>query len=309
MTTAIDQRKNLTVVGVDGSVSARNAVRWAATDVVGRDTTLLLVYAGVDLDITRTGALDANSGTASGARARARSALAAARVIALSILGDDADVETVLDPGPPNEVLNEYADTARMLVLGSRRKGTVARAVLGSVSTDVATHARCPIAVVPQSFTGTEAESDTAPTVVGVDCSSNDDAVLDVAFDQASRLGTSLLAVHAYESLQPRTGFARSIDLGPRMRGDSAPQRWIDHLVASWSEKYPDVEVTAHAAHDRPSHALLEYASQSHAQLIVLGARSRGAISPLFGGSTSRAVLHRADIPVVIVPACKGKLQ
>ena len=45
MTTAIDHRKNLTVVGVDGSVSARNAVRWAATDVVGRDTTLLLVYA------------------------------------------------------------------------------------------------------------------------------------------------------------------------------------------------------------------------------------------------------------------------
>jgi nucleotide-binding universal stress UspA family protein len=303
MTIAIDHRKKLTVVGVDGSVSARNAVRWAATDVVGRDTTLLLVYAGVDLDITRTGALDSNSGTTSGAR----SALAAARVIALSILGDDADVETVLDPGPPNEVLNGYADTARMLVLGSRRKGSVARAVLGSVSTDVATHARCPIAVVPQSFTGTAAESATAPTVVGVDCSSNDDAVLDVAFDQASRLGVPLLAVHAYESLQPRTGFARSIDLGPRMRGDSAPQRWIDHLVASWSEKYPEVEVTAHAVHDRPSHALLEYASR--AQLIVLGARSRGAISPLFGGSTSRAVLHRADIPVVIVPACKGKLQ
>lgn len=91
MTTAIDHRKNLTVVGVDGSVSALNAVRWAATDVVGRDTTLLLVYAGVDLDITRTAALDSNSGTASGARARARSALAAARVIALSILGDDAE--------------------------------------------------------------------------------------------------------------------------------------------------------------------------------------------------------------------------
>ncbi|MCJ0979597.1 universal stress protein [Rhodococcus sp. ARC_M12] len=307
MTTAIDHRKNLTVVGVDGSVSARNAVRWAATDVVGRDTTLVLVYAGVDQDITRTGAPGANSGTASGARARAQSALAAARVIALSILGDDADVKTVLDPGPPHEVLNGYADTARMLVLGSRRKGTVARAVLGSVSTDIATHARCPIAVVPQTFTRTATESETAPAVVGVDCSPNDDAVLDVAFDQASRLGVPLRAVHAYESLQPRTGFTRHIDLGPRMRVDSAPQRWIDHLIASWSEKYPDVEATAHATQDRPSHALLDDAS--HAQLIVLGARSRGAISPLFGGSTSRAVLHRADIPVVIVPACGEKLQ
>ncbi|MGV8875145.1 MAG: universal stress protein [Rhodococcus sp. (in: high G+C Gram-positive bacteria)] len=77
MTTATDHRRSLTVVGVDGSVSARNAVRWAATGAAGRDTTLLLVYAGVDMD-TRAGALDAHSGTASGtrARARARSALA-----------------------------------------------------------------------------------------------------------------------------------------------------------------------------------------------------------------------------------------
>ncbi|MGV8875144.1 MAG: universal stress protein [Rhodococcus sp. (in: high G+C Gram-positive bacteria)] len=172
-----------------------------------------------------------------------------------------------MDPGPPGEVLNGYADTARMIVLGSSRKGTIARAVLGSVSTDVATHARCPITVVPQTFTRASTKTDTAPAVVGVDCSPNDHAVLDVAFDQASRLGVPLRAVHAYESLHSRAEFTRHIDLGPRVRGATAPQRWIEHLVSSWSEKYPDVEVTAHAARDKPSHALLEDAS--NAQLIV----------------------------------------
>jgi hypothetical protein len=105
MTSSVDNRRNLTVVGIDGSVSSRNALGWAAADAVGRNTTLLLVCAGVDRDIARAGAANAHSGTASGARARARSALAAARVVAMYVLGDDADVETVLEPGPPDEVL------------------------------------------------------------------------------------------------------------------------------------------------------------------------------------------------------------
>lgn len=298
MTTSIDHGENVTVVGVDGSVSARNAVRWAAADAAGRGTTLLLVYADIDRDIARSGTVNPVRGTASGARAR--SALAAARAIALSILGDDAGVSTALDPGRPSEVLTGYADTARMLVLASRRKGTVARAVLGSVSTDVASHARCPIAVVPQSFVRTPV-SDTAPTVVGVDGSPNDDAVLDVAFDQASRRGVPLRAVHAYESPQPRGTATKHTAPGARVNDETGPKRWIDNLVASWAEKYPDVEVTTHVGEDRPSHALLEEAS--HAQLIVVGARSRGSVAPLFAGSTSRAVLHRADIPVIIVPA------
>ena len=308
MTSSVDNRRNLTVVGIDGSASSRNALGWAAADAVGRGATLRLVYAGVDRDIARAGAVNTHSGTASGARARARSVLAAARVVAMSVLGDDADVETVLEPGPPDEVLNEYADTARMLVLGSRRKGSVARAVHGSVSTDVVTHARCPVVVVPQIFTRATTAPDVATAVVvGVDRSPNDDAVLDVAFDQASRLRVPLHAVHAYEATKPRAGFDRHIDLGPRIHRDSAPQRWIDHLVAPWSEKYPDVGVTTHAAHDRPSRALLENAFD--AQLVVVGAPSRGAISPLFAGSTSRTVLRRAEVPVVIVPACSGRTK
>ncbi|OZD81277.1 universal stress protein [Rhodococcus sp. 05-339-2] len=306
MTSSVDNRRNLTVVGIDGSVSSRNALGWATADAVGRNTTLLLVCAGVDRDIARAGAANAHSGTASGARARARSALAAARVVAMSVLGDDADVETVLEPGPPDEVLNEYADTARMLVLGSRRKGSVARAVHGSVSTDVVTHARCPVVVVPHGFTrATTVPDAAAAVVVGVNGSPKDDAVLAVAFDQASRLGVPLHAVHAYEATEPRAGFVRHIDLGPRIRRSSAPQRWIDRLVASWSEKYPDVVVTTHAAHDRPSHALLENAFDT--QLVVVGACSRGATSPLFVGSTSRTVLRRAEVPVVFVPANAGQ--
>ncbi|MGV8873091.1 MAG: universal stress protein [Rhodococcus sp. (in: high G+C Gram-positive bacteria)] len=295
MTNSLDHRRDLTVVGIDGSTAARHALRWAATDAVGRATSLVLVHAGIDPDITRAGA--------------AKAALAAARVIALSIVGDSSHVETVLDPRAPHEVLNGYADTARMLVLGSRRKGAVARAVLGSVSTDVATHARCPIAVVPRGFTRTAIESDNAPVVVGVDCSPNDDAVLDIAFDQASHLGVPLLVVHAYESLQPhsRDELSRHIELGPRLPARSAPQRWIDRLIEPWAEKYPDVEVTAHAVREQPSRALLLDAPQ--AQLVIVGARSRGAISPLFGGSTSRAVLHRAEVPVIIVPACDGKMR
>ena len=297
---------NYVVVGAFGSATSRSAVRWAASYAASQATSLVLVHAGVSPELS-TGD-DAGRGRASSARARARSTLATSRVIAHAAAGASLPVETVLTPAPPDEALTDWGKNACMIVVGSRRRGGFARAVLGSVSNVVATHALCPVAVVPaphpvrppSSDTGTDAPP--APVVVGIDFSSDtDDSVLAVAFAQAARLGVGLHAVHAYTPPDSSPALSGYIQFGPQRGPSASAQRWLDSILAPWSHKYPAVEITTAVVDDYPSHAIL--ADATHAQLIVVGSRSRGAISPLFTGSASRAVLHHAAIPTIIVPS------
>jgi nucleotide-binding universal stress UspA family protein len=49
--------------------------------------------------------------------------------------------------------------------------------------------------------------------------------------------------------------------------------------------------------------AIVEAARSNHASLIVVGSHGRSAIAAALMGSVSTTVLHRADLPVLVVPA------
>jgi nucleotide-binding universal stress UspA family protein len=51
--------------------------------------------------------------------------------------------------GGPVEELIEASRTADLLVLGSRGAGGFARLLMGSIATQVAHHAYCPIVIIP----------------------------------------------------------------------------------------------------------------------------------------------------------------
>lgn len=287
---------NTVVVGVDSSASSRGAVGWAAEYAHACGSTLVSLHAGVASGTTLSDAVNLRSGRASGAHARARSTLATARVVAQSVAPESLTIDTVLESDSPAEALTEHAAKARLIVLGSHDQGPFARSVFGSVSTVVASNARCPIVVVPEKYT-----SAGGPVVVGLDRSPHDDAVLEAAFDQAARLHTRVHAVHACEGVDAGAVFSENVERAPHLDLAAAAKRWLDERVGSWAQKYPSVQASTSIVQDYPSRALLGCAR--HAQLIVVGARSRGALSPLVMGSTSRAVLHHTKIPTMIVPA------
>ncbi len=72
----------------------------------------------------------------------------------------DVPIETAVVNGDPAGQLVAASGTATMAVVGRRGSGGVSRLLLGSVSSRLASHARCPVLVVNPQAAATAAEAD-----------------------------------------------------------------------------------------------------------------------------------------------------
>ncbi len=136
------------VVGVDGSPSSREALRWAARQAALTGGT---VPALTSWDYPQyhgaLGWLPPSSGDEEALEARAREDLT--RCVE-ETLGVDlsVDVRTEVLYGTPAGVLLRAARDASLLVVGSRGLGGFAGLLLGSVAQHCVQHAACPVVVV-----------------------------------------------------------------------------------------------------------------------------------------------------------------
>ncbi|MGV9717150.1 universal stress protein [Rhodococcus pyridinivorans] len=75
----------------------------------------------------------------------------------------------------------------------------------------------------------------------------------------------------------------------------------MSESLAGHGEEFPDVRVhPVVVVLDQPSHYLASHAAD--AQLLVLGRRGRGGFPNLMLGSTTWALLHTVNWPVMVVP-------
>ncbi|MEU6772291.1 universal stress protein [Streptomyces sp. NPDC046759] len=132
------------VVGVDGSPSSYEALRWAVryAGLVGGAVDAVAVWElpglygwsgpAVDMDVDEEEA-----------RQKMRKELT-------DVLGAEAagSVRTHVVQGNPADVLLRAAEGAEVVVVGSRGRGGFAAALLGSVSHHVSQHASCPVVIV-----------------------------------------------------------------------------------------------------------------------------------------------------------------
>ncbi len=133
------------VVGFDGSGSAGRALRWAYAATQGRALTVVTV---VEERLIPGTALVAPASEEDLAQARA-AAQAAVDELATESSGL-VSCKVVACGGQPAAVLLDQASGADHLVVGSRGQGGFARLLLGSVSSQVVHHAKCPVTVVPE---------------------------------------------------------------------------------------------------------------------------------------------------------------
>lgn len=282
------------VVGVDGSVAADRALRWAVDEAVLRDTEVRLVL-GYVLHVHRPSVTSTD-------RERAERALQ-------EIVERNAEVlrrvpwKTTAAPllgRPYADAILEAGDDADLIVVGSRGLGGFNELVLGSTSYRVAAHATAPVAVVRGGDDGDP--RDCIGIVVGVDGSRAAVRALRWAVAEAVLRGVDVTLVHGYfapsEALLSGVASPEQIET-ERTRARTQAQAIVDAVLAD-VDVPEGVTVTPQVMAGTPAGAILGHTTASH--LTVVGTRGHGGIRRTVVGSTSHQVLHHAPGPVVVVP-------
>ncbi|HEY9440960.1 MAG TPA: universal stress protein [Streptomyces sp.] len=201
-------------------------------------------------------------------------------------------VETELVDGMPAAVLCQRAASgASIVVVGSRRL-TRAGEILsaGSVTVPLSARADCPVVVVREP----EHTADIpGHLIVGVDGSASSQAAVAFAVEEAGLRRASVHAVWVWQ--RP------VITFGDEEAALAERDSVLAETIEGWTDRYPDVEVTREV---RQGHPVEELARASATALaVVVGRRGRGGYTGMRLGSVVHGLLHRAECPVITVPA------
>ncbi|KAB1147071.1 universal stress protein [Micromonospora sp. AMSO12t] len=188
--------------------------------------------------------------------------------------------------GGPGATLVEESRRAELVVVGSRGLGGFAGLLLGSVGTQVAAHAHCPVLVVRPAE---EPIPVAGPVLVGVDGSEPAELAVGYAADEAARRGDGLVLLH----VQPPD----------RAPADEATDTHAAELLATAAAavrgSHPGLAVEERVLRaPKAEQALVE--ASGDAALVVVGSRGRGGFAGLLLGSVSQALVQHAHCPVLV---------
>jgi nucleotide-binding universal stress UspA family protein len=247
MSTVIELKQGSVVVGADGSPAGDVAVEWAVRHANARRRPLTVVVATGDPgdSVEIIGSAEAARVLEDRVRKTSEHVLGVVERVAPGL-----DVDVMLPLQDARQALIDLSDRAFLVVLGTRGRGPVRSLLLGSVSTAVAAHARCPVAVVRPGDRDQDAR-----VVVGVDGSAASASAVAFGFDMASMEDRELEAVHCWSTDE---SFVDPGSYEQRLDHLEAHERLLTEAVAGYAEKYPDVIVRTSMPDTSPVTGLVE---------------------------------------------------
>ena len=186
---------------------------------------------------------------------------------------------------------------AGLVVVGSRGRGGIRRALMGSVSDSVVRHAHCPVLVVRDG--GRERDYLPGRILLAVDGSAEASAAARTAAELADHTDSELHVVHVGE-VRPVSHPERR---GYRARYDEL-QEQARRLLKEQVDEVNSAGGTVSRAHlrmGRPDEEIVVLGEEIGAGFIVTGSRGLGGMRRALMGSASDSIVRHAHCPVLVV--------
>lgn len=282
------------VVGIDGSPSSQDAVRWAEAQV-GRFGALRPVYVWAT-PILAAAATPFGYAAPPPYEEMEAAATRAGEEYATG-LGIDPSLVTIAQ-GDPGVVLATQAADANALVIGTRSRGPFRANLLGSTGRYCADHATAPMIIVPHRE-DEPTPSTTERIVVGIDGSANSLRALEWAMRTFP--AATITAVTSWQTPVDgpvMLGGGRFDVTAFRAQAEQILDEAIEKVCAETGAEPGDVGRRITEGDPRWTLA----AEHGRADLLVLGRRGRGGLSHLVLGSTTTSLIHQPERPVAVIP-------
>ena len=273
------------LVGLDASAGSARALDWAAAEARRRHWPLHLMQVH---DVSRR-----TWPTYSMSR-QVHEPVIHNALAHLAQSGDRLKVSWSQPTGDPATTLAYAARGCRLVVVGSRGRGAVADAFLGSTTNRLIAQTRCPVAVLRADTPDTTGES----VVVGLEYGRPFVRVLETAFEQAGDRHLDLTIVHTWH---PDTMLGNEPGLLGVPTGE-AQQRENDRLTRSMADvarSHTQLRVTTQMVQDGAVEEFRRHAAD--AALVVVGSRGHGEFGGAVLGSVHQGVIRSAPCPVLVV--------
>jgi len=211
-----------------------------------------------------------------------------------------AEVELFVEQGSDYAEIIRRAEawSADLVVVGSQGRSSLPRLVLGSVAERVVRYAHCPVLVVRPSSHG-------QCVLVATDLSDPSLPAVTAGVAEASRLGQRLVVVHALDlsesawraavgNLLGATSLVPPLEVQRDMREalTTMLQQSIERLGATGEVVVLD---------GTPAEAVVRYAEEVSAGLLVIGTHGRTGLARVALGSVADRILRSAECSVLAV--------
>jgi nucleotide-binding universal stress UspA family protein len=200
-----------------------------------------------------------------------------------------------IERGTPAEAILAAAEKekAGLIVLGSRGLGPVKELLLGSVSHRVVSHAACPTLVVNRPMRSLRR------ILMAVQGSEDAEALTKFLAAKPFKEPVEITVVTVLPAAQPLfpPGFAKIDELIEK--AVVGARAFVEETASALSKL--QYHAKGYILMGAPALAILQEASASAPDLILMGSHGRRGATRFLLGSVSHAVLHRAPCPLLIV--------
>jgi nucleotide-binding universal stress UspA family protein len=286
------------LMATDLSRCAESATRLAASLPWPKNTTILVL--GV-IESARPVVDVAQDGSAGTDERDAREFSFAVRLVAETLAAPGRTIETQTAFGRPADAIVEEAARFRadLVIMGSRGRGPLHSALLGSVTAEVVDRASCPVLIARHERISS--------VVFAADGAKRTTFAADVVawpiFADVPIRVVSVAHVDLpyYSVSESRAKFDAAVSSYLRESDDEdsrcerIAKQTATQLVAMGSK------ATSEVRHGSPAKAILAAADAFGADLIVVGSRGDRGLRRMLVGSTAREVLYDASCSVLIV--------